>query len=151
MKPPSFYPISVSAHPGQLKAPLSVNIIALPELIRLLVQRRSWYPVAISVSGENVLCSGISSRSTVRSCWLPWLLENPLRNDLCTALHPSSLRDAFSRQIGAGTPLQERKWHRGEVALISIGRKQQGTASQHCLGLRLKYLFLSLVFLALHF
>lgn len=34
--------------------------------------------------------------------------------------------------------------------LISIGRKQQGSAAQHCLGLRVKFLFLSLGFVALH-
>lgn len=58
-------PVFVS---GQLKAPLSVNIIAVPELI--LVQSRSWDPVAISVSSENALCSGIYSRNAVTSCWL---------------------------------------------------------------------------------
>lgn len=95
--------------------------------------------------------SGIYSRSAIRSCWLPWLLENPLRSDFYPTSQPSSLRDAFSRQIRAGAPLQEGNRPHGKLALISIGGKQQGPSSQHGLGLRLKSLFLSLAFLAVHF
>lgn len=138
MKPPCFYPISVSAHPGQLKAPLSVNIIA--ELIRLSVQDRSccyfcpqWKCAFCSASTAEILLIAL----------VPWKTSERW---VCTS-HPPCLRcilkaeESWGTFAGGAGAMQSWLWFQGG--------EQQGSASQLCLGLREQFLFLRLVFLTL--